>query len=202
LAVGGLGLAAIVVAAETVNRLAGRSVASPPSGSGTRVGVVVLGYPSRRDGSPNSVQRRRVNTGVRVMRRHDAATMVMSGGPVRNEHAEADTMVALASSLGIDPTALVAENRSRTTWENVEESASFVEDCDLVLIASEPLHAARARRYWIKQRPTDARRVFVAVDRRRWFEQWWLTTPAVVYELKLAIQDRVSFNDLGADEIS
>jgi len=194
LVVSAAALGALVVVAETVNRLAVRFAAPAPGGS-QRVAVVVLGYPSRPDGTAHPVQRQRVEAGVSAMREHGAAVMVMSGGPVRNEHSEAETMVTLAASLGVDADALVAERQSRTTWENVQESALLLEDCDAVLIASEPLHATRARRYWIKQRPHDAERIFVATDRRRLFDRWWLTTPSVFYELMLAVQDRVRFND-------
>jgi hypothetical protein len=49
---------------------------SPPAGS---CGVLVLGYPSESNGSPNDVQKMRVATGVRAYRSNNCDQIVFSG---------------------------------------------------------------------------------------------------------------------------
>jgi uncharacterized SAM-binding protein YcdF (DUF218 family) len=177
---------AAVVGAEVLNRSV--SPASLPRGA--RVGVVALGYPATRDGDVHAIARWRVETAVRVARVFDAELVVMSGGPTRAGIVEADVMLDLAARLGVPADRLAAERRSRSTWENVRESAPLVRHCDVVLLVSDPLHARRARRYWLGQFPADQGRVFVAVDRRP-FERWWLLTPTTLSECALALHERL-----------
>jgi uncharacterized SAM-binding protein YcdF (DUF218 family) len=177
---------ALVLGAEALNRSV--PSASPPRGA--RVGVVVLGYPATRDGRVHAITRGRVETAVELARRHDAELVVMTGGPTRGGIVEADVMLELAKRLGIPADRLVAERRSRSTWENVRQSAPLVRHCDVVLLVSEPLHAHRGRRYWLRQFPADDGRVFAVVDRRP-FERWWLLTPATFSECALALHERL-----------
>jgi uncharacterized SAM-binding protein YcdF (DUF218 family) len=149
----------------------------------------VLGHPARRDGRPHRVQRARVAAAVDVFRAVDADRLVMCGGARKNSIVEADVMVRLARELGVDTDALVAERRSTTTWENVREAETLVRDCAAVHLVSQPLHAARARRYWLRQFPNDADRVFVTlgdVDTR-----WWIAAPIAGYELAIMVRDRI-----------
>jgi uncharacterized SAM-binding protein YcdF (DUF218 family) len=179
---------ALVVGAELLNRRAAPGISgSLPTG---RVGVVVLGYPATRDGRVHAIARGRVQTAVELARRHDAELVVMAGGPTREGIVEADVMVDLAKRLGVSADRLAAERRSRSTWENVRESAPLVRHCDVVLLVSEPLHARRGRRYWLQQFPADDGRVFAAVDRRP-FERWWLLTPTTLSECALALHERL-----------
>jgi uncharacterized SAM-binding protein YcdF (DUF218 family) len=151
--------------------------------------VVVLGHPARRSGRPHPVQRARVATAVAVFRAVDADRIVMCGGARKNATVEADVMVGLARDLGVDPDALVAERDSTTTWENVREAETLVRDCAAVHLVSEPLHAARARRYWLRQFPADADRVFVTLGTTG--TGWWITVPSAAYELGIVVRDRI-----------
>ena len=180
---------ALVAIAELLNELASRSPRPPDQGP---VGVVVLGYPTKRDGSPHPIQRHRVDAAVAVARAHEAEVVVMSGGAVRREIAEAEIMAARARDLGLDPRHIRTEVTSRNTWENVAKSAPFVADCPTVIVVSDPMHAARARRYWQRQFPDEADRVFPGGERRP-FAHWWVATPAAFYELAIAVRDRIRF---------
>lgn len=157
---------------------------------GNRVGIVVLGYPAKRDGTPHAIVRWRVETAADLARRHDADVVVMSGGPTRGDIVEADVMVALALQLGVDGARLRAERTSTNTWQNVRESARYVRDCDVVLLVSDPMHARRARRYWHAQFPEDVDRVDVAGHRTP-LTRWWLLVPATLFECAIAVHDRV-----------
>jgi uncharacterized SAM-binding protein YcdF (DUF218 family) len=157
-----------------------------------RRGVVVLGYPSRKDGRPHVIQRWRVRAGVRVFREYGADLMVLCGGAVRRSVPEAEVMRDLAIEAGLDPAVLVVEGASRTTWENVKYAAPLLEHCEVVLLVSDPMHAARARKYWCRQFPADAERVVVAKTHRE-LRDWWLTIPGTLYELSMIVHDRLRF---------
>lgn len=119
-------------------------------GSGRCV-VLVLGYPSRSDGTPHPVQSFRVATGVAVYRQHRCGKLVLSGGAVGNEHIEAETMATIARGLGVPEDGMVLERRARNTWENIGCSTPHLRDADRVFVVSDSLHAQRARRYACRQ---------------------------------------------------
>jgi uncharacterized SAM-binding protein YcdF (DUF218 family) len=81
------------------------------------------------------------------------------------------------------PKSLIAtESRASTTWENVEFSMPLLENFGRLAFVSDPLHAARARRYLRAQRPELAERL-VRAGEYRLLERWWLKVPAAAYEL-------------------
>ena len=82
----------------------------------------------------------------------------------------------------------------------MRECAPLVTGCADVVIVSHPLHAARARRYWLQQFPADAGRVHV-VGGRRPFDQWWFATASAVYECSIAITEALHPHRASIDEI-
>ncbi len=56
-------------------------------------------------------------------------------------------MAAYAELLGVPARLIATESRASTTWENVEFSVPLLENFDRLAFVSDPLHAARARRY-------------------------------------------------------
>jgi uncharacterized SAM-binding protein YcdF (DUF218 family) len=63
-------------------------------------------------------------------------------------------MASYAESVGVPAGLIETETRARSTWENIEYSLPLVDGFDRLAIVSDPLHAARARRYLIAQRPS------------------------------------------------
>ena len=63
--------------------------------------IIVLGTPSRLDGTPSPEQRERVLEGVREYRAGIAPRIIMTGGPAHNHFVEAHTMAELAASQGV-----------------------------------------------------------------------------------------------------
>ena len=122
--------------------------------------VLVLGYPGRRDGTPGLLQRWR----TRIARRSapPGALFVFTGGAVRRDVAEADTMAAYARRLGIHPARIAIERHATTTRENLSLSLGWLADARSIRIASNTAHARRARQYlrdldpalWRRLRPT------------------------------------------------
>ena len=87
--------------------------------------------------------------------------------------------------LGVRADDIEIEPAARSTWQNIKFSAPLMEEADYIKIASDPLHAARARQYLEKLRPDLAARVVPTHDYEL-FERWWLKVPTAVYELYLA----------------
>jgi vancomycin permeability regulator SanA len=169
-----VGFVSLGVMAEVMhNRAASRRV--PQSGN---TSVVVLGFPSLPGGRPHPVQRWRVKLAKKTIDRHGAHRVVLSGGSTRSGPTEASVMAKLAVSVGIDPAITILESDAMNTWSNVEFSSMLVADSAVVILVSDPVHAAWARRYWLRQHPSDADRVFVT--RCAGIGSWWIKIPAAL----------------------
>ncbi len=116
------------------------------------------------------------------MRAASASHILFTGGAVANEFTEAETMASLARAAGVPPDAISVETESESTWQNIAYSAPLVDDFDRVILASDPLHAKRARDYWLEQRPDDRNRIFISSVRRP-FENVWSSVPTAAVEI-------------------
>jgi uncharacterized SAM-binding protein YcdF (DUF218 family) len=183
------GAVVLVAAAELLHWRASKS--APASGalpSGSR-GIVVLGFPSRRDGRLHPIQRWRTEIGARSLSSVGKGILVFTGGSSRGGVSEAETMAAYAAGLAIPADRIVLETRSRSTLENMRFALPLVETRDFIAIASDPMHAARARRYALQQRPDLVGRLVFA-ENYRFMERWWLKVPTAAYELYIAARHR------------
>ena len=144
-------LVALAALPEAAYWLGSRAApAMPPPGD---CAVIVLGFPTRRDGEASEVQRYRVAAGVEVYRRQDCDVMVLAGVVAHSAFVEAETMAGLARAAGLPPDRLILETRSKNTWENIAFSLPIVEKKKRVFLVSDVLHIHRAKRYWCRQRP-------------------------------------------------
>jgi len=177
-----------VAASELAHWLASRRPARP--GDGGVDAVIVLGYPTGRGGRLHPVQRWRAAIGARTVARSPGAVVVFTGGPTRRaEQSEAEVIARYAVDvLGLPESRVKVEPRATTTWENVAFSLPFVSGASHIAIASDPLHAARARGYVRRQRPDLAARL-VGADDYRLFERWWLKLPSALYQAGLVVLD-------------
>lgn len=108
--------------------------------------VLVLGYRSRDDGRINALQAWRVRIALRSA--PAGALFVVSGGAVHGEHAEADVMADYAIVRGgIAASDIVRERTARSTRENIARSLPWLREARTIRIASNTLHARRARGY-------------------------------------------------------
>jgi uncharacterized SAM-binding protein YcdF (DUF218 family) len=90
----------------------------------------------------------------------DRARFVFSGGAVRSQVAEAQMMADYAvQKLGVPVRNVVVEDQSRTTIENVANSAPLLADSPVIKIASNTFHARRARRILYDESPELAERL-------------------------------------------
>jgi uncharacterized SAM-binding protein YcdF (DUF218 family) len=114
-----------------------------------------------------------------------AERIVFSGGPSRGRASEAEIMAAYAVQLGVPATSVRTETKAMSTWQNIELSLPMVENFDRLAIVSDPLHAARGRRFVRAQRPDLASRL-VSAGEYKAFERWWLKVPTAFYETYVA----------------
>jgi uncharacterized SAM-binding protein YcdF (DUF218 family) len=169
---GALGAGALltVAAAEWLHWNASRRYIGPGPGPGPGRGseaVIVLGYPARRNGRTHPLQRWRCQIAARSVDSRRASKMIFSGAARPGGPSEAAVMSRYARDvLGVPAGRIALETRARSTWQNVEFAAPIAESADVIKFASDPIHAARARRYLRVQRPELAARVAGAADYR------------------------------------
>ena len=80
--------------------------------------IIVLGSPADRDGNPTPEQLAGVNEGVHEYERGVAPRLIMTGGAVRNQYAEARVMARTAEAEGIPQSAIFVEPNARDTIQN------------------------------------------------------------------------------------
>jgi uncharacterized SAM-binding protein YcdF (DUF218 family) len=120
--------------------------------------VLVLGCPLP------ILQRWRVRIAVRSTN-PNRARFVFSGGAVHGPVPEARMMADYAiRKLGVPVHAVVVEDQSRTTVENIANSAPLMADSPAIKIASNTFHARRARRILQDESPELADRLVRARD--------------------------------------
>jgi len=161
-------------------RASRRYLPAEPPRDGT-CALIVLGFPTRHDGSLHPVQKWRTEMAKRAFDNLGAERVVFSGGPSRGRAAEAEKMACYAVSLGLPAEVVRTEATASSTWQNIERSLPMVEGFDRLGIVSDPMHAARGRRFVRAQRPDLAGRLVSASDFRL-FERVWLKVPTAAYE--------------------
>ena len=108
--------------------------------------LIVLGYPSNRDGTPSPEQRERVLEGVRQYKAGIAPRIIMTGAAAHNQYIEADVMAQFAESQGIPTDAIIEEPQAHDTIQNIYYSAKLMHEngWSSAEIISSPSHLPRA----------------------------------------------------------
>jgi hypothetical protein len=131
-----------------------------------REAIVVLGFRNRGTRA-NYLNRYRVRVALRSLdRRATESVLIFCGGGIASEVPEAELMARYAWDECGYRGAMRFDNDSRTTWENVENATALLEGFDTIKIASNSLHAEKARAYLWKQRPDLAAHTVRAQDYR------------------------------------
>lgn len=167
-----VGLVAVAILwGEVVHWRASRRLTSPAGPEAGTEAIVVLGYRNPSSEQANVLNRWRVRAGLRsIDPRASSTRLVFSGGPY-----EAAVMARYATERCGFTGAVVVEDMSRTTWENIENVVPLIDDVDRIKIVSNPLHAQKARLYLQRQRPDLATRMVRSADYR--FGEWALFKP-------------------------
>jgi hypothetical protein len=177
------GAALAAAGSEWVHWKASRRYLGPCRETGRREAVIVLGCPSRRNGETRPVQRWRCQIATRSADPGRDTQLIFTGAATGDGRSEAAVMSGYTrDALGVPGDRMVLEDRARSTWQNVAFSLPFAENADVIKIASDPLHAARARRYLRAQRPDLASRICAAAD-YRFGDHLGLKVATAAYEL-------------------
>lgn len=107
--------------------------------------IIVLGTPSRLDGTPSPEQRERVLEGVREYKAGVAPRIIMTGGAAHNHFVEAHTMAQFAASQGVPPSAIFEEPQAQNTIQNIFYSAQIMHQhgWSSAEVVSSPYHLGR-----------------------------------------------------------
>lgn len=139
-----------------------------PRSSGHGI-VVALGF---QDAGPraNLVNRWRARIALRTAETYapsaESVAIVCSGGAVHGEVSEAELLRDhIVDQLQWSGPVQV-ETESKSTWENIRNVLPLLESADWIAIASNGLHAEKARAYLRVQRPDLADRLVPALDYR------------------------------------
>ena len=153
--------------------------------------IIVLGFPSRRNGRLHAIQKWRTEIGVRSRSDPEEHVLMSTGGRSRRNLApEAETMASYAQRPHVPGDQLLLESTSANTWQNLGLTLPTAASFDMIVIASDPLHAARARRYVVAQQSGLVDRLVFADD-YRFLEEWWLKIPTATYGFVVVIRDFV-----------
>ncbi len=145
--------------------------------------VVVLGYRNARGDRANALNRWRVRAALRSIDPALGSILVCSGGSGTDSSSEAALLARYAVvERGFAGTVLL-EERSRSTWQNIENVIPLIEHADQIKIVSNPLHALKGRLYLRRQRPDLADRLVRAAD-YRFGEAWPIKPLFALYGLR------------------
>jgi DUF218 domain len=182
-----------VAAAEVLHAGAsGRLLTPPRSDEGPTEAILVLGYPCRPSGELHPLQRWRTEIAVRSMDPGKRSRLVFSGFAGRpGLPAEAEAMGAYArTALGVPADQIVLDTAARTTRQNVELNLDELLRADVIKVASDPMHAARARAYLVDLHPEVADRLR-RTDDYRIGERWQWKVALAAREVALPIRRRL-----------
>jgi uncharacterized SAM-binding protein YcdF (DUF218 family) len=123
----------------------------------------------------------------------DGRTVVVSGAATRGRlWSEAAAMAGYAEQLHVPDARIRLEPRARNTWENLTFGLPMVAAQDAIAVVSDPIHAARSRKYLAMQRPDLVERLVLADDYRL-LERWWLKVPVASRELFIGARDLLRY---------
>ena len=107
--------------------------------------IVVLGTPTRSDGTPSPEQRERVLEGIREYKAGVAPHIIMTGGPAHNSFIEAHTMAQFAAAQGVPASDILEEPQALNTIQNIYYSAQLMhqQTWSSAEVISSPHHLGR-----------------------------------------------------------
>jgi uncharacterized SAM-binding protein YcdF (DUF218 family) len=107
--------------------------------------LIVLGCPTKADGSPTPEQRERVMEGVREFKKGISSHIIMTGTAAHNRFVEAHAMAMLAEANGVPPSAIFEEDQAHDTIQNIYYSDKIMEanGWHTTEVVSSPYHLPR-----------------------------------------------------------
>ena len=124
--------------------------------------MVVFGCQMRRDG-PSVLLRDRLDAALAYWEAHPDIKIVVTGGKGDDEHvSEAQGMYDYLTAHGVDGANIYMEDKSRNTWQNINNTFALMERegwslTDDVLLVSSGFHLARIEMLWNRVRADSLR---------------------------------------------
>lgn len=112
--------------------------------------AVILSTKAYENGRLNPCLVARVQAGVELYKAGKVKKLVMSGGINRDHQYGSRNMQAIAEKMGVPSEAIVQEDRSSNTFENIVFSRPYIADSQNVVIVSAGFHLPRAN--WMAQK--------------------------------------------------
>lgn len=108
--------------------------------------IIVLGTPTRDDGTPSPEQRERTEEGVREFKAGVAPVLIMTGGAAHNTFVEGEAMKKLAVTEGVPAEDVIVEGQAKDTIQNIYYSDQILaaHHWHTVEVVSSPSHLPRA----------------------------------------------------------
>ena len=133
--------------------------------------IVVLGTPSKPDGTPSPEQRERVLEGVREYKAGVAPRLIMTGGAAHNSLVEAHTMAIYAESQGVPASDVIEEGQAQNTVQNMYYSTTIMHQhgWSSAEIVSSPYHLGRTS---LIMNALNTRQPELSIDWRTHGSQW------------------------------
>lgn len=133
--------------------------------------IVVLGTPSKPDGTPSPEQRERVLEGVREFKAGVAPRLIMTGAAAHNSLVEAHTMAIYAESQGVPAQDVLEEDQAKDTIQNMYYSAKIMHEhgWSTAEVVSSPYHLGRTA---LIMNALDTRQPALSIDWRTHASQW------------------------------
>lgn len=119
--------------------------------------MVIFGCQMRRDG-PSILLRDRLDTALAYWEEHPDMKIIVTGGKGDDEHiSEAQGMYDYLTAHGVDGAQIFMEDKSRNTWQNINNTFQLMERegwslTDDVLLVSSGFHLARIEMLWNRVR--------------------------------------------------
>lgn len=80
--------------------------------------IIILGYPSKKEGQPSAILRSRLDKGIELYKKGIASNIILTGSAVRNKNVEAEVMADYCIKAGIPADKLTLEKNAQNTYQN------------------------------------------------------------------------------------
>lgn len=119
--------------------------------------MVIFGCQMKKDG-PSMLLKDRLDTALTYLEDHPDMTVIVTGGKGDDEHvSEAQGMYDYLTAHGVDGGRIYKEDRSRNTWQNVNNTMDLMEEKGMeltqdVVLVSNGFHLSRIELLWDRSR--------------------------------------------------
>ncbi|WP_371169959.1 YdcF family protein [Aliiroseovarius sp. 2305UL8-7] len=110
----------------------------------TRI-AIVLGAAVRPDGTASPALRRRSETAAKLFLESHVDRIIASGGVPRAGKSEAELIAEICVQAGVPSSAVIEENKSGTTFENIKNCIDMLPQDAQVTLVTDRYHSFRAR---------------------------------------------------------